>query len=127
LVLHAARIAEDGELLEPDGGEELNIRAIAEETIRLRGLYPDEHVIIREVENERWDVPVSNGPRTPKDPEREIYALARPTSTAKTIETALARCAAHIGEHDGDLDSNFWAAALRSILHKEEGEPSPSV
>jgi FlaA1/EpsC-like NDP-sugar epimerase/tetratricopeptide (TPR) repeat protein len=127
LVLHAARLAADGEVIELDGGEEIKIRAIAEHAIRLHGLYPDEHVIIQEVENERWDEQVSDGPRILRDSKRGIYVVPREAATALTVESSLARCAAHLGEHDGDLGSEFWVATLRRILKDSASESSSSL
>jgi hypothetical protein len=115
LVLHAARLASNGDLLEPDSGEEICVRDVAEQAIRLRGLHPGEHVLIEECVNERWDDPLSPEPRRPLDKDLGLYRLVRPEASDGSLEDAFRTCAALVQEHDdggagtdGGQDGDVW-------------------
>jgi FlaA1/EpsC-like NDP-sugar epimerase len=99
LVLHVARLAANGALLEPGGGEEIVVRDVAEQAIRLRGLYPDEHVRIEECSKERWDDPCSPEPRRELDPELGIFQLVRRPASDASLEAAFKACAALVEEY----------------------------
>jgi len=103
LVLHAARLASNGELLEPDAGDLVKVRDIAEEAIRLRGWYPDEDIFIEERGDDRWDEPPSSASsRWAKDEELGIFALWRHESSLDSLERAIVNCAETIEEYRGD-------------------------
>lgn len=102
LVLHTTRLAPNGALLEPDCGEEIDVRDVAEQAIRLRGLHPGEHVLIEECESEHWDDPVSPERRRSLNRGLGIYRLVRPPATDESLEEALKTCAALVGEYEED-------------------------
>jgi FlaA1/EpsC-like NDP-sugar epimerase len=83
LVLHAARLASNGEVLEPDVGHLVVLRDIAEEAIRLRGWYPGEDLVIQEFGDNCWDEPPSPGPKQVKDAELGIFVVERPEPAAR--------------------------------------------
>jgi FlaA1/EpsC-like NDP-sugar epimerase/tetratricopeptide (TPR) repeat protein len=93
LALHAARLAGSGELFEPDGGTAIDPREVAEEAIRLAGLYPDD-VEIEESAGERWDEPRAPASSRPiGETELGMFVVEHPSTDDGALIAASERCA----------------------------------
>jgi FlaA1/EpsC-like NDP-sugar epimerase len=98
LVLHAARLSANGELLELRGGNEIAIKKIAEYALRLHGYDPDD-VGIDEARDESWDEPPpSKGGDGKGEPELGIHRLDRAEAGGPTLEAAVELCAMRLEE-----------------------------
>lgn len=93
LALHAARLAGSGDLFEPDGGTPIDPREVAEEAIRLAGLYPDD-VEIEESAGERWDEPRAVASCRPRGgTELGMFVVEHPPTDDRALMAASDRCA----------------------------------
>lgn len=103
LVLHCARLASSGEVFEPSGGEEIAPHAVAEEAIRLYGASPGEDILIEEAPRERWDIPLSAGPRLDRgESGLGVEVLPRLAASDESLLKAIATCSTLIGEFAND-------------------------
>lgn len=123
LVLHAAQRASDSELFEPDAGDEVLVRDIAEEAIRLEGWYPGEHVVIEEVRDDQWDDPPSVGARRADGDDLGIYSLERSPASEESVALAAVACAASIGRYESDFaDCHQTISAILRDVERIIGE-----
>lgn len=121
LVLHAARLSENGDLLELDAGEDVRIRYIAEEAIRLFGQYPDDDVLIEEVPGDRWEDPVSDEPRRARDESLGVFSLERQTAGEQMMEQMVALCGTLIEVHGGG-PAGAVEAAVREVVEDVDAD-----
>ena len=109
LVLHAARLAADGDLLELDCGDVVKVKDIAEQAIRLKDLHPQSDVVIEESEKEGWDDPPSPERREALAAELGLFKLIRDAPLPP--EESISLCENHLGglQRPGER-------SLRSVL-----------
>jgi FlaA1/EpsC-like NDP-sugar epimerase len=88
LVLHAARLGSNAEVLEPDVGHRIRVKEVAEDAIRLRGWYPGDDVVIHEGGSDSWDDRPAPPPRRAKDASLRIFSVERPTASEATLADA---------------------------------------
>ncbi|HTR76370.1 MAG TPA: polysaccharide biosynthesis protein [Solirubrobacterales bacterium] len=98
LILHAGRLADGGDVFEPDGGVEITPRKVVEDAIELADLFVEDVVI--EETSERWDEPPAPAAcRCESDwPDLGIWKLKRPAAGADRLQTVVTECAHWIDE-----------------------------
>jgi FlaA1/EpsC-like NDP-sugar epimerase len=116
LVLHAARLAADGDLLELDCGDVVKIKDIAEQAIRLQNLYPENDVLIDESGKESWDDPPSPESRVALAPELGLFRLIRDAPLPPNESIAL--CESRLGDLQRPGDRSL-RSALAEILSSD--------
>jgi FlaA1/EpsC-like NDP-sugar epimerase len=123
LTLHAARLAEGGDLFEPAGGVRFSPRKVAEDAVELAGHYLED-VVIEETDKERWDEPCSRVRyQQVGEPELQMRALERMPMSA--LAELIGECATVIDQHVAGGSGEAAAWVLATLAARSPAELVP--